>query len=139
DGGYRNGASVLLASFVMQDGSSVKQGFGVEVSKEFHDLDPMRTSQKMLQDTGRLLGAKPLPTGRYRAYLEPSVVADLLQVLAFARSGKRLTEGRSRFEGRLGERVANELVTLIDDPALPRGLASRPFDSEGTPARRLPL
>lgn len=139
DGGYRNGASVLLASFVMQEGGSVKQGFGVEVSKEFHDLDPMRTSQKMLQDTGRLLGAKPLPTGRYRAYLEPSVVADLLQVLAFALSGKTLTEGRSRFEGRLGERVANELVTLIDDPTLPRGLASRPFDSEGTPARRLPL
>ena len=138
-GDYRTGFAGLLASFVMRDGESVKQGFGLEADKEFHNLEPGRTAQKMLDRTGRLLGARPLATGRYRAYLEPEVVADLLGVLEFALSGKTLIEGKSRFEGKLGERVASELVTLVDDPDHPDGLGNRPFDSEGTASRRLPL
>jgi PmbA protein len=37
---------------------------------------------------------------------------------------------------RMGERVASERVTLIDDGRLPGGLGSRPFDGEGLPTRR---
>ena len=37
---------------------------------------------------------------------------------------------------RLGQRVASELVTLVDDPLLPGGPGSRPFDGDGLPARR---
>lgn len=138
-GDYRNGFAGLLASFVMRDGESVKQGFGLDATREFHELEPGRTAQEMLHRTDRLLGARPLQTGRYRAYLEPEVVADLLKVLEFALSGKTLIEGKSRFEGKLGERVASELVTLVDDPAHPEGIGNRPFDSEGTASERLPL
>ncbi|HEX7003054.1 MAG TPA: metallopeptidase TldD-related protein [Trueperaceae bacterium] len=139
DGGYRDGFAGLFAAFVMRDGDSVKQGYGLDAAKEFHELDPGRTAQEFLRRTGRLLGARPLKTGRYRAYLEPPVVADLLGVLEFSLSGKTLVEGKSRFDGKLGERVASELVTLVDDPDHPEGLGSRPFDSEGMAARRLPL
>lgn len=139
EGEYRSGFSGLLASFVMRDGDSVKQGMELDASQEFHSLDPGRTAQHMLQRTGRLLGARPLATGRYRAYLEPMVVADLLRVLEFALSGKTLIERKSRFEGKLGQRVASELVTIVDDPAHPEGLGNRPFDSEGTATPELTL
>ena len=139
EGGYRNGFAGLFAGFVMREGESVKQGYGLDAAKEFHDLEPGRTAQEFLHRTGRLLGARPLATGRYRAYLEPEVVDDLLSVLEFSLSGKTLIEGKSRFEGKLGERVASELVTLVDDPTHPEGMGSRPFDSEGTATQRLPL
>ena len=138
-GDYRSGFAGLFASFILRDGESVKQGYGLDATKEFHDLEPGKTALEMLHKTDRLLGAKPLPTGRYRAYLEPEVVADLLKVLEFALSGKTLIEGKSRFEGKLGEKVASELVTLVDDPTHPEGLGNQPFDSEGTKAERLPL
>jgi PmbA protein len=136
-GEYRSGFAGLMASFVLREGDSVKQGFGMEAGQEFHSLDPGRTAQRMLARTDRLLNARPLATGRYRAYLEPEVVADLLRVLEYALSGKTLIEGKSRFQGKLGKRVASELVTLADDPDHPEGLANRPFDSEGTPSSRL--
>jgi PmbA protein len=138
-GGYRNGYSAVMASFILRDGESVKQGWDAHVEKEFHALDPGKTAQKMLQETGRLLGARPLKTGRYTAYFEPKAFAQLLAVFAYMVNGKTLVDGKSRLAGKLGERVASDLVTLQDDPTLPRGLASRPFDSEGTPARPVTL
>ncbi len=139
DGGYRNGHALLMASPVMKQGESVKQGWDFDISKEFHSLDPTRTTQSILERVGRHLGATPLSTGRYRAVLEPEVTASLMALLLVSLSGKTVAEGKSRLAERLGERVASELLTLVDDPTLERGLASRPFDAEGTPSQRTPL
>jgi PmbA protein len=38
--------------------------------------------------------------------------------------------------GREGTRVASDLITVVDDPLIPRAPGSRPFDGEGLPARR---
>ena len=139
DGGYRNGYAMLMASPVMKQGDSVKQGWDLDVAKEFHQLDPTRTSQRVLERVGRHLGATPLRTGRYDTLLEPDVTATLLRLLLFSLSGKSVAEGKSRLAARIGQRIASDLITLVDDPTLPVGLASRPFDAEGTPARRTPL
>jgi PmbA protein len=38
--------------------------------------------------------------------------------------------------GREGTRIASDLITVVDDPLIPRAPGSRPFDGEGLPARR---
>ncbi len=139
DGGYRNGYAALMSVLVMREGQSVKQGWEMEAQAEFHALEPGRTAQTALQRVGRQLGAKGLSTGRRRAVLEPEVVAELLELLLYALSGKTLAEGKSRLAGRLGLQVASKLVSIVDDATLPAGLASRPFDAEGTPSARLLL
>ncbi len=45
-------------------------------------------------------------------------------------------EGLSVYQDQLGERVANPLITVIDDPTLPGKRGSFLFDDEGTPAQR---
>ncbi len=139
EGGYRNGIPILLAALVMRDGASVKQGYEYSVKPDFYQLEPGVTAQTALRRVGRHLGAKPLVTGRRRAVFEPEVVSDLLGLLAFALSAKSVVEGKSGLGGKRGERIASELITLVDDATLPGGMGSRPFDSEGTPARRLTL
>jgi PmbA protein len=37
---------------------------------------------------------------------------------------------------REGSEVASPLVTIVDDPLIPRGPGSRPFDGEGLPSRK---
>ncbi|MCS7067779.1 MAG: TldD/PmbA family protein [Meiothermus sp.] len=136
-GAFRNGYALLLTSAVMAEGQSLKQGYEFDLSKEFHALEPGRTAQAFLQNTGRLLGARPLKTGRYRAYLEPKAFGQLLGMMGwFLLSAKNVLEGKSLLADKLGQRVASEIFTLVDDPTLPDGLASRPFDAEGTAARR---
>ncbi len=121
----------------MREGESVKQGFEYDAKGDFHQLEPGRTALRALAQIGRQLGARPLNTGRRRAIFEPQVVGSLLQLLSYALSGKTLAEGKSALAGKLGERIAAENVTLIDDATRHGGLASRPFDAEGTPSRRL--
>ena len=139
DGGYRNGYASLMAMPVMKQGDSVKQGWDFDFGKEFHELDPTRTSMTILERVGRHLGATPLATGRYRTVFEPEVTSIVVQLLLMSLSGKAVAEGKSRLAGRLGERIASEHLDLVDDPTLERGLASRPFDAEGTPAQRTAL
>lgn len=44
--------------------------------------------------------------------------------------------GRSQFAGKLGEKIANEKVTAIDDGTIPGAWGSINFDDEGTPAQK---
>ncbi len=44
--------------------------------------------------------------------------------------------GRSQFAGKLGQKIANEKVTAIDDGTIPNAWGSINFDDEGTPAQR---
>ena len=44
--------------------------------------------------------------------------------------------GTSQFAGKLGEKIANEKVTAIDDGTIPGAWGSINFDDEGTPARK---
>ena len=138
-GSYRSGIAMHTVGIVMRQGDSVKQGGSLDLHGGFHQLDPGRTAMEALDKVGRHLGARPLKTGRRRAILEPGVTATVLGLLQFALSGKNLAEGRSLLAGRLGEKVASELVTIVDDPDYPGGLGNRPFDDEGTIGKRLVL
>lgn len=44
--------------------------------------------------------------------------------------------GRSQFAGKLGQKIASDKVTAIDDGTIPNAWGSINFDDEGTPAQR---
>jgi predicted Zn-dependent protease len=71
--------------------------------------------------------------------MEPFAVADLLDYFAHDSLGALgLLEERSYLSGRLGDRIADEKITISDEPLDPRGLP-KAFDFEGTPKRRVVL
>jgi PmbA protein len=59
------------------------------------------------------------------------VLGDVLGALNAA----NVALGKSWLADRVGERVGNERVTLVDDGRLRGGLGTSPFDGEGTPTR----
>jgi predicted Zn-dependent protease len=71
--------------------------------------------------------------------LEPAAVSTIMQFLGYIGfGGKAFLEGRSFMTGRIGERLADDLVTIVDDPVAEDSLGL-PFDFEGVPARRVAL
>jgi PmbA protein len=89
----------------------------------------------------RKLNPKSLPAGRYPVVLHPEVAVDLLGLVAGMLSAESVLKQRSLFAGKLGERIASPLLTLVDDGRLllPDGqpaLGSEPWDAEGLPTRR---
>lgn len=82
----------------------------------------------------------PIEPGQYTVILEPQAAGDLVSLVANAFDARSADEGRSTFSKagggtRVGEKIADERVTMLSDPADPQLLSST-FDNEGMPLGR---
>ncbi|GGM32610.1 TldD/PmbA family protein [Dactylosporangium sucinum] len=78
-----------------------------------------------------------LPPGRYEVVLEPTAVADVLQMLAvYGFNAKMVLDRQSFLE--LGKAQFDPSVTVVEDATAPDSTAI-PFDVEGTPRQRVVL
>ena len=84
-------------------------------------------------------GASKAPSGRMTLMVENRAASRLVSSLLDPLSGVALQQRRSCFDGSQGEVIASDLLTITDQPLLPRGLGSRTYDGEGLAARDLPL
>lgn len=127
-------ATVLVLA--ADDGAS---GYAEATSWRVGELDPAAVAREAVDKARRTRAPAEIEPAAFRALLEPYAVAELLDYFAFdAFNGLGLLEERSYVAGRIGERVFDERITIVDDPLDPRGLP-RALDFEGTPARRVPL
>lgn len=105
------------------------------------DLDLAAIGGEAALKGERKLNPKRLPAGKYAVVLHPEVAVDLLGIVAGMLDAESVLKQRSLFAGKLGERIASPLLTLVDDGRLPEGLGcpalgSEPWDAEGLPTRR---
>ena len=77
----------------------------------------------------------PLAAGSYPVILGPHAAADLLGPFRECLNGEAVARGISPWSQRRGESLFSNLVNLADDPLLPGGPLSAPFDDEGCPTR----
>ena len=97
----------------------------------------------------RRLGARRVPTQQCPVVFPPDVSRSLMHNLIAAADGDSIYRNASMFSGKLGERVAGENITLIDDGTLvfdhklsngetlrTGGFGTSPFDGDGLPTRR---
>ena len=86
------------------------------------------------------LEAAPAPAGAMTVVLGPGWPGILLhEAVGHGLEGDFNRKGASAFSGRLGQRVASELVTVVDDGTLANRRGSLTVDDEGTPAESTTL
>ncbi len=86
------------------------------------------------------LGAVDAPAGTTTVVLGPGWPGILLhEAIGHGLEGDFNRKGVSAFAGRLGEKVASELVTVVDDGTIPNRRGSLNVDDEGTPTGRTVL
>ena len=82
------------------------------------------------------LDAVPAPAGTMPVVLGPGWPGVLLhEAVGHGLEGDFNRKQTSAFSGRVGERVASELCTIVDDGTLPNRRGSLVIDDEGTPGR----
>jgi PmbA protein len=86
--------------------------------------------------TLRGLGWRKVATQRVPIVLDPECAAAFAAEVAKACCGDFLARSATFLADSLGEAVASPRFTLVDDPSLPGGLGSRPFDMEGAGVSR---
>ena len=97
---------------------------------------PESVGAEAARRTLRRLGARKVPTTKVPVVFDPMVSRSIVEHFFEAANGDSIYRGASFFAGKLGERVAGENVTVIDDGTMPGGFGSSPFDGEGVPSRR---
>jgi len=136
-GGYRRSSfSLSVVPIATRDGAMQRDSWWT-ASHRLERLDaPAEVGREAARRTLRRLGARQIPTGAYPVVFDPQMAASLLRHLAGAIAGPSLYRRASFLLDRVGERIAPEGVTVVDDPLLPGAPGSRPFDGEGVASRR---
>lgn len=98
---------------------------------------PEAFSIKAVDKARELLRSKPAPAGTFPVIFHPSITGLLThEALGHNAEADGVWAGASILEGRMGDRIAAESVTIVDDPTVPGKYGYYLYDSEGTPARK---
>jgi PmbA protein len=132
---HRDNMAVCYISATAKEGDRVATGSGFKVTRNFEEMDADAIAKEAVDEALFMLKAAPVPSGTYRAIIEAKCMPDMLGAFDGVFSAESAQKGLSLLAGKEGEIIASEAVTLMDDPLLPGGLASQPFDAEGVATR----
>lgn len=130
--------SYSIASYGLS--ASVLAGAGSDMQRDYaHHATRHRSLLDAPETIGRLAGERAvarlnpvqIASGPMPVLFDPRVGASLLGHLTGAIAGPAVARGTSFLRDALATPVFATGVTIRDDPHLPRGLRSRPFDGEG--------
>ena len=103
----------------------------------FDDFSPAQVGREAARQAIATLGAVAAPSGPQTVVLAPGWSGILLhEAVGHGLEADFIRKGTSLFAGKLGEKVASELVTVIDDGTVSGGRGSINVDDEGNPGER---
>ena len=80
----------------------------------------------------KLLNAKPAPSGRFTVVMDPRLVGVFIhEAFGHACEADKVIAGASILEGKIGNKMGNESITVIDDPSIQGLYGSYSYDDEG--------
>jgi PmbA protein len=123
---------------VVAEKGEQKSSGGKSCSRRFFaDLKkPEEVAAEAAYKAVSMLDPKPVKTQRAAVIFHPDVAGALLGGIIGAINGERVLQGASFLAKKVDQKIASDLVTLIDDGLLPKGLSSSPFDGEGVSTQK---
>jgi len=136
-GGYRNSGVSLSAVPIASDNGSMQRDYWYSAQRKLERLESADAiGRKAAARVLRRLNARQVSTCEVPVIFDPDMASGLMRHIAAAVSGYALYKGTSFLTGKLGQRIAPEFMTVIDDGTLRGALGSKPFDGEGLATRR---
>ncbi len=136
-GEYRTSYCSLSAVPIARQGESMERDYWVSMARGFAGLEkPADIGRIAAQRALQRLGAKKVETQRVPVIFEPRTARSLLSNIFEAVHGESIYRQASFLAGKLGEKVACEQLTVVDDGTIPGLFGTSPFDDEGVPSRR---
>jgi len=130
-------ASLSVAPVAEDEGGKKRRGHYWTGSRHASLLeDPEGVGREAARRTLDKLGAKKVPTTEAPIVFDPDVARSLVGSFAGCIMGGSIWRKSSYLLEREGTLVASPLVSIVDDPLIPRAPGSRPYDGEGLPSRR---
>ncbi|MGA9636303.1 MAG: TldD/PmbA family protein [Solirubrobacterales bacterium] len=133
----------LGAQVVARRNGTVETGFetlGAHRGFELLDGNPARIADQAARKALELLGADPAPAGELTVVVGGGFGGVLFhEMTGHGLEADAVQKGASVYAGKLGEKVAEPLLTAYDDGRMPGEWGTGAIDDEGTPCRQTPV
>lgn len=127
-------STALLATLHGHLGPQQSHGVGSHSATHLRDFSPHDAGVEAATEALRARGGVALPAGEYAVIFGPRAVADLWQDLLLPTlSLDTLASGVSPFEGRFGQQIAGDFLTVADEGRFPGLIGSRSITGDGLP------
>src|SRR5437588_371362 len=137
-GEYRRSyCSVAAVPIAQSESGAMQRDYWYSVARTLSKLDaPEKVGKIAAERTLRRLGARKAKTAQVPIIFDPMVSASILEHIFEGVNGDSVYRGASFLAGKLGQKIAGDNVTVIDDGTISGGFGTSPFDGEGVPRRR---
>jgi PmbA protein len=134
---YRSSGCSVFCQPLAEENGKKQVDYEWSFKRAYADLESAEeVGRRAAMRVVRKLGARKVPTQTAPVVFDRRVAARIWYAVLNAVDGDAVYKGMSFLKDRLGEKIAAESVTLIDDGTLVGGAGSAPFDGEGLPTRR---
>ena len=135
-GSYRTSSVLRVANPIAQDGEDRRNAAYGSAARSYAALESVAGVAAMAaQRAVDMCGARKPATARLPVIFERDVAAAVLSDVFASVNAANVAVGNSFLAGSIGEQIGSDLVTIVDDGLLARGLGTVPFDAEGVPSR----
>ncbi len=120
-------------ALIQQCAEGIERLSGYEL---YAEKDPTETALKSAMRAVALLSARTPPGGKLTAVIHPSLAGVLIhEAVGHSAEGDIVQSNDSVFAGKVGKKVANENITIVDDATM-EGHGNYKYDDEGVRARK---
>ncbi len=132
---------IFYVEVVSSDGEVLQRGYeavgGMKGFEIFEETPPEYVASKAAERALLGLKAKPAPAGKFTVVMSPEAGGTMIhEAVGHGLEADLVQQGLSVYAGKLGEKVASELVTVVDDATIPGYNGSFTVDDEGVLAQR---
>ena len=131
---------MALSAIAEKDGETQTGSFspGARMGMElFEKVDPKAVGQRAAKQAVTMVNAGYCPAGMMPVAIDNGFGGVIFhEACGHSLEASSVAYGGSQFAGKLGEKIANEKVTAIDDGTIANAWGSINIDDEGTPAQK---
>jgi len=127
----KSNIAYTYAVVVAKEGDDIKTGMAYRTGNDFSKFNAKEIAEEAVKEALSLLGAKSVKSGDYAVVIRNGAAADLLEAFTGIFSAESVQKDLSLLKGKLNQQIGSEKFTLVDDPFMEGGLASKSFDGEG--------
>ena len=135
--GSRHGISMTA---IAGKGTGMERDYDYSSSLHAADLDsPEKIGRTAGERAVERLNPRKVSTRKVPVVFDPRISGSLVSHLASAANGASVARKTSFLRDKMGAKLFDDGIRIVDDPLRKRGLRSHPFDGEGVAHRRLAL
>ncbi|WP_406676366.1 TldD/PmbA family protein [Moorella sp. ACPs] len=134
----------FVVNAVATDGKVIQTGFesagGHQGWELFESVNPEEKARQAARRAVMMLEARPAPAGKMPVVMAGEAGGTMIhEACGHGLEADLVQKQLSVYAGKKGQKVASDLITVIDDPTIPGKYGSYRFDDEGTPGQKTVL